>query len=75
MSTQLYAVHIEGPDDIHAAPSKEQADTWAAQINELVKRQTEANPSEHWPRTVAKVIPWTGTPEEHAVEVLKWDER
>lgn len=45
----LYVVHAQGPDDLYAAASKEEADTLAAQQNELVPLA----------KCIAIVSPWS----------------
>ena len=55
----LYVVHAQGPDDLYAAASKEEADKLAAQQNELVPMAncivivSPWSPVEHW-KTLAE---------------------
>jgi len=55
----LYVVHAQGPDDLYAATSKEEAETLAAQQNELVPMAncvvilSPWSPVEHW-KTLAE---------------------
>ena len=50
----LYAVHAQGPDELYAAASKEEADTMASTQNELVPMAkctvitSPWTPVEHW---------------------------
>lgn len=73
MSTELWALHIEGPDDILAAPSKEAAEERARQLNEIWAKAEAAQPSENWPVMNAVVVPWTGSAENHARDLADWD--
>lgn len=57
----LWCVHVLGPDDIIAMPSKERADLHAAKINKSVGRQWE----EGDPEINAIVEPWPYSPETH----------
>jgi hypothetical protein len=66
-TTDLWAVHVQGPDDILAAASKESAEEQAAAINRFYEEfQRRLTASEFDPRWHAVVIPWDGTAEEHA---------
>lgn len=66
----LWAVHISGPDDIHAAPSHEEATARAAQINEWYSARE--NKSENDPLLEAAVTPWPYDAATHAADLLKW---
>ena len=62
---KLYCLHAIGPDEVHAAPSKAEADKargWYEQ------RFAEAGD----PEIRFEVIEWPHSPESHAEEVLKW---
>lgn len=64
---ELWAVHVQGPDDILAAASKEAADKQAAEINAAFQQfQRRAGASDFDPRWHAVVARWDGTAEEHA---------
>ena len=52
----LYVVHAQGPDDLYAAASKEEADTLAAKQNELVPPVIELVPPD-WVKVPAAIIP------------------
>jgi hypothetical protein len=58
----LWSIHLQGPDEIFAAPSREDAETACAQINAFFADKS-IKPN-------AVVAPWHGTPERHAHLVL-----
>lgn len=60
--TKLWAVHIEGPDDVHPAPDEETAKRWAAGFN-VWADGLEKHP--HRPRMKATVQPWSHSAELH----------
>jgi hypothetical protein len=80
MST-LWMLHVQGPDDIVGAPSREEADAVAAAFNAywtayLDKQRAQSvadgrNP-DHWPSVSAVVCEWNGTAREHAHSVEKY---
>ncbi|MET0416076.1 MAG: hypothetical protein ABW022_08650 [Actinoplanes sp.] len=66
--TDLWALHIEGPDDLIPMPSKVVADEKAADLNRVFRLLSTIgtpNPAAE-PAMLAEVIPWTGTADEHA---------
>lgn len=73
--TELWAVHVEGPDeDVIAAASFDEAADIAGQMNaayELFTQRPDA--SEADAKWHAVVIPWDGTPQEHAEEMARPD--
>lgn len=58
MENELYAVHVEGPDDLYAAPSEADAIAVALHINNALADQA-VKPN-------AKAVPWTNGAEAHA---------
>lgn len=60
----LWAMHLHGPDDVHAAPSKAAALEVANVINREFAR-SEIKP-------YAVVVRWTGSAEEHSASVAAW---
>ncbi len=73
---KLWAVHIEGPDDIIAAADAAEAHTKATEINqawEIFSRRPDA--SENDPRWHAVVVPWPWSAREHTSEVARGAER
>lgn len=52
--TTLWAVHIQGPDDIHACPDRAVADALALVLNRQFARYTDPND----PPMNATVIEW-----------------
>lgn len=72
----LWALHIEGPDDVIAARDRAEADERAAEINaayEQYKQRPDAGPDD--PKWCAVVITWPGTATDHAEEVALGDGR
>lgn len=73
----LWAVHVEGPDDVLAAADRADAETHANAINEWYARwstRPDADPGLD-PRVHANVIEWDGTPEDHAADLARGDVR
>ncbi|HBS64033.1 MAG TPA: hypothetical protein DEB32_15255, partial [Stenotrophomonas sp.] len=63
----LWAMHLQGPDDVHAAPSKSEALEVANAINrEFARSQV---------KPYAVVIPWAGTAAEHAESSADWEDQ
>lgn len=76
-------IHIQGPDDLVAAPTKKEAERIAAAVNEFhdayaAKRRAEisaggGNP-DHFPSMRAVVVPFDGAVEDHAASLAAdWD--
>lgn len=63
----LWCMHILGPDDVHAAPSRAHAEKAAAALNALHAAREEQ--SEHDPKVEAVVAPWPHSAESHAESV------
>ncbi|MGY4892336.1 UNVERIFIED_CONTAM: hypothetical protein EX528_18840 [Xanthomonas axonopodis] len=63
----LWCMHILGPDDVHAAPSKAHAEKAAAALNAF--HAARAEQSEHDPKVEAVVAPWPHSVESHAESV------
>lgn len=61
-AVQLWAVHVEGPDDIHPAASKEAAEKHAREINEWEAKR-EKHPLD--PIIRAVVVPWEWGANQH----------
>lgn len=68
----LWAVHIQGPDDIVAEVSREVADSNAKGLNDWYEARTKDDDYDPatFPRVHAEVIPWPFDREAHA-ESLK----
>lgn len=64
--TELWCLHIEGPDDVMAAPSKEEADSVAEASNRYF--------TEHFADSGlrAKVVPWPHSARSHAEDLVWW---
>jgi hypothetical protein len=80
-NSKLWMLHIQGPDEIVAAPSKDEAERVAAAFNAywgayLAKQRAasvaEGKDPDNWPTINAVVIEWDSTPAEHAESVAKY---
>ncbi|CAH2910831.1 MAG: hypothetical protein CPSOU_1859 [uncultured Paraburkholderia sp.] len=63
-----YAVHIQGPDDIIAAPGKREAEVLAEKLNSFFE-SLKSGPAA--PTIEAVVIKWPFAPTSHAEELVK----
>lgn len=63
--TELWAIHIQGPDDLYAMPCKEAAESHAAILNDEFKAR-KIERGENYPSITVAVVPWTGSAEAHA---------
>lgn len=79
--TTLWMLHIQGPDDIVAAPSKAQAEVVAASFNaywgDYLEKQRAASVAEgknpdYWPTITAVVAEWDSTPKAHAQNLAQY---
>lgn len=73
----LWAVHVQGPDDIIATVDRAEADQHAEAINAWYERQTmrpDFDP-ETFPRVHAEVIEWPYSRTGHAEDVARGDVR
>ena len=50
---QMWAVHVQGPDDMHACPDREVADALALLLNRQFQRYSGDDP-----QMKAEVVPW-----------------
>ncbi len=72
----LWAVHVQGPDDMIAAEDRAEADRRTAEINEAwTQFKKRPGASDNDPRWTAVVVPWPYSRGEHAEEVARGDER
>jgi membrane-bound lytic murein transglycosylase MltF len=78
---KLWMLHIQGPDDVVAAPSKDEAEKVAAAFNNihgewLAKRRAETATAggdpDNWPTVKAVVVKWDSTAAAHADSVKKY---
>ncbi|WP_241023331.1 hypothetical protein [Paraburkholderia sp. Ac-20340] len=78
---KLWMLNIQGPDDVIAAPSKDEADKVAAAFNAhwgayLAKQRAasiaEGKDPDNWPTVTAIVVEWDSTPAAHASSVKKY---
>lgn len=72
-NSRLWAIHIEGPDDIQAAPSFNEATKHAAAMNALFDSRA-ASPHDQMPPMRAVVELWPFGIEEHADDLTNWAE-
>lgn len=72
---KLYAIHIPGPDEYHAAPSDEAAKHMAEKHNAAMQEWLLGRDDKHGlaPMTVAQVAEWPFGPDSHAEEVKEFD--
>lgn len=77
----LWMLHIQGPDDVVAAPSKAQAEKVAAAFNaywsEWLGKKRAASVAEgrnpdHWPTINAVVVEWDSTAKAHAKSLAQY---
>jgi hypothetical protein len=73
----LWAVHVQGPDDIIATVDRVEAERHTAAINDWYKRQTKRPDfdPETFPRVRAEVIEWPHSRNGHAEDVARGDVR
>ncbi|MGU3387218.1 hypothetical protein ACLBYG_22100 [Methylobacterium sp. D53M] len=67
--TQLWCMHISGPDDLHAAPDYWTALAWCAELNAVVAaRALKENwaADDNYPLMQATVRPWMWSRQQHA---------
>jgi hypothetical protein len=66
--TELWAVHVEGPDDMLAMPDRSFAESYAQTINALYERFTQRPDHDAYldPRWHGVVVPWPYSAESHA---------
>jgi hypothetical protein len=71
--SKLWAIHIPGPDDLHAAPSEAAAHHMAAKNNAAMTEYLEKHPELVEPpfgllreSVMTTVVEWDGTAESHA---------
>jgi hypothetical protein len=81
MSEPLWMLHIQGPDDVVAAPSAAEAYQVAAAFNaywgEYLAKQRETSIAEgknpdHWPTITAVVARWDSSAQAHAKSVAQY---
>ena len=53
-ATTMWAVHVQGPDDMHACPDREVADALALLLNRQFAKHTDPND----PQMKAEVVAW-----------------
>ena len=70
----LYAVHVQGPDDIIAAPSKRESEVLADKLN-VFFAEIKKERGENYPTIDAVVIAWPGSAASHARQLAEdWDD-
>jgi hypothetical protein len=81
MSEKLWMLHIQGPDDVVAAPSKKEAEAVAVAFNAyfgayLTKQRAASvaagQDPNNWPTINAVVTEWDGTATSHARSLAKY---
>lgn len=66
----LWAVHVTGMDDLHAAPIKEEATAAAERFNAWMLARPDKHPFD--PHVHASVTEWPYGPEQHALRLQDW---
>lgn len=67
---RLWAIHVEGPDDIVAMPDRATAEAKAAEVNAIAEMlRNRPTASELDPHLSAAVIEWPGTAVEHTADL------
>ena len=75
----LWCIHIPGPNDLHAAPSKEIAEHMATMHNQAMDQYLDANPGlrERWDTPqgtiFAEVCEWEHGADEHAEDLADFN--
>ena len=68
--TDLWCVHIIGPDDVIAYPDKASAENEARLLNESIADEAARHrDDENWPAGRAEVAPWPWSAEAHAADM------
>lgn len=70
--TDLWALHVAGPDDVVPMPDRATAQARADEVNAIAaayRARPDASPDD--PPVSASVVPWDGTPEDHAESVAE----
>jgi hypothetical protein len=67
----LWAVHVQGSDDILAMPSRDEAQVFVELLDKL---DAEKAGREHMPKYSAVICEWPFAREEHAVALVEQDE-
>lgn len=71
--TILWAIHVQGPDDVYAAPSWAEASEAAAYLEHCMT-QSRLREEPDLPAISFVVVPWPHSAESHASEVRRWSE-
>lgn len=72
----LYAVHVEGPDDVIAATDRAEAEVRAAEINGIAEEiASRSDASSADPVIRAVVVEWPYSLAEHAAAIAEGDGR
>lgn len=74
----LWCIHIPGPDEFHAAPSKDAAEHMADKHNKAMSEYLDRHPDPHGhgpsrESVLAKVTEWPNGFDEHALEMVSFD--
>ena len=73
LASELWCLHIQGPDDLHPAPSREAAESAAIRTNEyFATRFANRDELAPWMKAVAMVWPYSA--ESHAESLGEWSE-
>lgn len=68
---ELWCLHVYGPDDLIAAPSKDEAEAKAAELRRFLGQFQPVN-DENMPKIRIEVERWPHSAASHASELAKW---
>lgn len=71
---ELWCVHVIGPDDLHAAPSRQEAERVAWEWTRYYV-QHPRHRSANWPRMSFLATRWPWSAESHAEDVKLWEQK
>lgn len=76
-ASPLYCLHIPGPDEVHAAPNKAEAEAAASAFNAIMRKHLEGKPHSEFAPSVesclAVVKEWPFDADEHADALAEWN--
>ena len=69
--TELWCVHVLGPDTVIAQPDKQTAEKRAGEWNAGIAKMQARDPSQYDPKLECVVEPWPWTADGHAKELAE----
>lgn len=73
LDAELWCVHIKGPDDVLAAPSRRAAEERCWKLNDHFEKMAAGDATREEVLLKAVVDLWPHSPEQHAKDVKEWD--